>query len=115
VGGALAMGSGIRSMHFIGMLAFSLPIALAYDVPTTVASLFIAIMTSGFALAISNRPRMSSFHLSLGALLLGGGISAMHYVGMAASRFSPGSFPANTTRSSSRPMPNSNTPQRTTR
>jgi NO-binding membrane sensor protein with MHYT domain len=116
VGGALAVGSGIWSMHFIGMLAFSLPIALAYDIPTTVASLFIAaIMTSGFALAISNRPRISIFHLSLGALLLGGGISAMHYVGMAASRFSPGSFPANTTRSSSRSMPNSNTPQRTTR
>jgi diguanylate cyclase (GGDEF)-like protein len=89
VGGAVAMGSGIWSMHFIGMLAFSLPIALAYDIPTTVASLFIAIITSALALAIANRPRISIFHLSLGALLLGGGISAMHYVGMAAIQITP--------------------------
>ena len=89
VGGAVAMGSGIWSMHFIGMLAFSLPIALAYDIPTTVASLFIAIITSALALAIANRPRISIFHLTLGALLLGGGISAMHYVGMAAIQITP--------------------------
>ena len=89
VGGALAMGTGIWSMHFIGMLAFSLPIALAYDIPATVASLFIAIITSALALAIANRPRISIFHLSLGALLLGGGISAMHYVGMAAIQITP--------------------------
>ncbi len=49
-GGAVAMGGGIWSMHFIGMLAFSLPIPLAYDVGTTVASLAIAIAISGFAL-----------------------------------------------------------------
>jgi diguanylate cyclase (GGDEF)-like protein len=89
LGGALAMGSGIWSMHFIGMLAFSLPIALAYDIPTTIASLVIAIITSALALAISNRPRISILHLSLGALLLGGGISAMHYVGMAAIQITP--------------------------
>jgi diguanylate cyclase (GGDEF)-like protein len=88
-GGALAMGCGIWSMHFIGMLAFSLPIALAYDIPTTIASLFIAIITSALALAIANRPRISTFHLSLGALLLGGGISSMHYVGMAAIQITP--------------------------
>jgi len=88
-GGALAMGSGIWSMHFIGMLAFSLPIALAYDIPTTIASLFIAIITSALALKIANRPRINTFHLSLGALLLGGGISAMHYVGMAAIQITP--------------------------
>jgi len=89
VGGALAMGSGIWSMHFIGMLAFSLPIALAYDIPTTLVSLFIAIITSGFALGIANRPRISLWHLSVGAVLLGGGISAMHYVGMAAIQITP--------------------------
>ena len=88
-GGALAMGSGIWSMHFIGMLAFSLPIALAYDIPTTITSLFIAIVTSAFALSVANRPRISLVHLSLGAALLGGGISAMHYVGMAAIQITP--------------------------
>src|SRR5882672_5021366 len=88
-GGAVAMGSGIWSMHFIGMLAFSLPIALAYDIPTTITSLFIAIVTSAFALSVANRPRISLVHLSLGAALLGGGISAMHYVGMAAIQITP--------------------------
>src|SRR5262245_57653322 len=42
-GGAIAMGGGIWSMHFIGMLAFSLPILLAYDVTTTLQSLAIAV------------------------------------------------------------------------
>jgi NO-binding membrane sensor protein with MHYT domain len=88
-GGALAMGGGIWSMHFIGMLAFSLPIALAYDVPTTITSLFIAIVTSAFALVIANRPQIRFGHLFSGALLLGGGISAMHYVGMAAIQITP--------------------------
>ena len=88
-GGAVAMGSGIWSMHFIGMLAFSLPIALAYDIPTTVGSLVIAIVTSALALGIAYRPRISLFHLLMGALLLGGGICAMHYVGMAAIRITP--------------------------
>src|SRR3984885_11478674 len=53
VGGALAMGCGIWSMHFIGMLAFSLPIPLTYDLGLTVASLVIAIAISGFALSVS--------------------------------------------------------------
>ena len=89
VGGALAMGMGIWSMHFIGMLAFSLPIALAYDIPTTVASLVIAIVASGFALTIANRPQISLLHLCIGAVLLGSGISSMHYVGMAAIQITP--------------------------
>jgi diguanylate cyclase len=67
------MGTGIWSMHFIRMLAFSLPIALAYDIPTTLASLLIAIIISGFALGIANRPRISSSHLTVGPVLLGAG------------------------------------------
>src|SRR5450631_246370 len=45
--GAITMGIGIWSMHFIGMLAYSLPIGLRYDVPTTLLSLVIAVLTSG--------------------------------------------------------------------
>jgi diguanylate cyclase len=89
IGGAVAMGSGIWSMHFIGMLSLSLSIALAYDIPTTLYSLVIAIVISAFALAVANRPKISLFHLSISALLLGGGISAMHYVGMAAIQITP--------------------------
>jgi len=49
LGGAFSMGTGIWSMHFIGMLAFSLPIPMGYDVPITLLSMLIAIVVSGFA------------------------------------------------------------------
>jgi diguanylate cyclase len=88
-GGAFAMGIGIWSMHFIGMLAFSLPISIAYDIPITIASLLIAIASSGFALSIANRPQISLPHLTIGAVLLGGGICAMHYAGMAGIEITP--------------------------
>src|ERR1700741_2382857 len=52
--GAVAMGAGIWSMHFIGMLAFQLPIPMAYDIPITLLSLLIAVLVSGFALYIVN-------------------------------------------------------------
>jgi NO-binding membrane sensor protein with MHYT domain/signal transduction histidine kinase len=84
VGGAIAMGTGIWSMHFIGMLAFSLPIALRYGIGTTIASLVIAIGTSGFALSLASRAHLGIGRLIVGALLMGAGISAMHYSGMAA-------------------------------
>lgn len=88
-GGAIAMGAGIWSMHFIGMLAFSLPIPLAYDIPLTVASLVIAIVISGFALMVASNPQISMAHLTIAALILGAGISAMHYTGMAAIEIAP--------------------------
>jgi NO-binding membrane sensor protein with MHYT domain/signal transduction histidine kinase len=84
LGGAVAMGTGIWSMHFIGMLAFSLPIPLRYGIATTLASLAIAIITSGFALAIASRPQLGLRRLTIGAIVMGAGISAMHYSGMAA-------------------------------
>jgi NO-binding membrane sensor protein with MHYT domain len=84
VGGALAMGCGIWSMHFIGMLAFSLPIPLTYDLGLTVASLVIAIAISGFALSVASNPEISLTQLSFSAAIMGAGISAMHYSGMAA-------------------------------
>ena len=84
LGGAVAMGTGIWSMHFIGMLAFSVAIPLRYQIVTTVGSLVIAIITSGFALAIASRSELSLRRLGFGALVMGMGISAMHYSGMAA-------------------------------
>jgi diguanylate cyclase len=88
--GAIAMGVGIWSMHFVGMLAFSLPISLAYDVPVTLASLAVAIVTSGFALAITSGRRLTVPRLAGGAVIMGAGISAMHYMGMAAITVLPG-------------------------
>ena len=89
-GGAIAMGVGTWSTHFIGMLAFVLPIDLGYDVPLVLLSLLIAIGFSGFALWLATQPRLPALQLSLGAVLLGLGISAMHYTGMAAMRMQPG-------------------------
>ena len=90
LGGAFAMGMGIWSMHFIGMLAFSLPIAMAYDVGVTVVSMMIAIVVSGFALLTVTRTSLSTRNLVAGGVLMGLGISSMHYTGMAAMEVQPG-------------------------
>ncbi|WP_439858604.1 putative bifunctional diguanylate cyclase/phosphodiesterase [Pseudomonas sp. MBLB4136] len=89
-GGALAMGIGIWSMHFIGMLAMSLPIPLGYDLVITLLSLAMAVLASGFALWLVSQPQMPRWHWLLGSLVMGAGISAMHYVGMQALRMQPG-------------------------
>ncbi|MFK9084169.1 putative bifunctional diguanylate cyclase/phosphodiesterase [Pseudomonas neuropathica] len=89
-GGAFAMGVGVWSMHFIGMLAFKLPIDLGYDLPITVLSLLIGILSCGFALWLVSQARLPAWQLAFGALVMGAGISAMHYTGMAAMRMQPG-------------------------
>lgn len=89
-GGALAMGVGIWSMHFIGMLAFKLPIQLGYDFTLTAGSLLIAVLSSWFALWLVSQQRLPWWHLGLGALFMGAGISSMHYMGMAALEMQPG-------------------------
>ena len=88
-GGAFAMGMGIWSMHFIGMLAFSLPIAMAYDAGITLASMAIAIVVSGFALYTVSRRSLSLRNLLAGGVLMGLGICSMHYTGMAAMEVTP--------------------------
>lgn len=89
-GGAIAMGSGIWAMHFVGMLAFRLPIPLAYDIPITLVSLLLPIAVSGLALWQVRAPHLSHARLAASALLMGAGINAMHYTGMAAMRMAPG-------------------------
>ncbi|MDH4581871.1 EAL domain-containing protein [Pseudomonas sp. BN415] len=89
-GGAIAMGIGIWSMHFIGMLAFSLPIPLGYDLSLTLLSLLIAVLVSGFALWLVSQPEQPLWQLLCGAVTMGAGISSMHYLGMHAMRMVPG-------------------------
>ncbi|MGV8926706.1 MAG: putative bifunctional diguanylate cyclase/phosphodiesterase [Ewingella sp.] len=89
-GGALSMGIGIWSMHFIGMLAFSIPVSMGYDPLITLFSMVIAIVSSAFALWLVCHERLPTQSLLFGALLMGGGIAAMHYTGMAAMRMMPG-------------------------
>ncbi|MHB1959244.1 MAG: putative bifunctional diguanylate cyclase/phosphodiesterase [Acidobacteriaceae bacterium] len=89
-GGAFAMGTGIWSMHFIGMLAFSLPMPMDYDPWITLLSLAIALASSAFALWLVCQEELPWTRLTGGALLLGAGVAGMHYTGMAAMRMTPG-------------------------
>src|SRR5580765_3868014 len=86
LGGAGAMGLGIWSMHYIGMLAFILPIPVAYHWPTVLLSLFAAILASVVALGVVSRQEMGWFRALAGSVLMGAGIAGMHYIGMAAMR-----------------------------
>jgi NO-binding membrane sensor protein with MHYT domain/CheY-like chemotaxis protein len=90
VGGAVAMGSGIWAMHFVGMLAFRLPIPIAFDLPLTLASLLLPIAASCLALWQVSRAELGPVRLGVSAVLMGIGINAMHYTGMAAMRMEPG-------------------------
>lgn len=90
VGGALVMGSGIWSMHFVGMLAMELPVSVGYDPATTFLSWLAAVGVSALALTIAARDRLSPTVLLSGAVAMGGGICVMHYTGMAALQMQPG-------------------------
>jgi len=82
--GAVALGAGIWSMHFIGMLAFRLCTPIRYDPQITVLSVLPAILASWIALEILSRDRISARQLMIGGILVGAGIGAMHYAGMSA-------------------------------
>jgi PAS domain S-box-containing protein len=86
LGGAGAMGTGIWSMHYIGMLAFVLPVPVAYHWPTVLLSLLAAILASVVALGVVSRQKMGASRAVVGSVLMGAGIASMHYIGMAAMR-----------------------------
>ena len=88
--GSLAMGSGIWSMHFVGMAAFTLPIPVSYDLGITVFSWVAAVAVSGLALHLVSRGSLSATRIGLGALAMGAGVCVMHYAGMGAMRMDPG-------------------------
>ena len=80
--GAISMGGGIWSMHFVGMLAFSLPCGITYDPLGTALSMIPGMLASGIALgAISKPDEPGLSRLSVSAVLMGAGIAAMHYLG----------------------------------
>ena len=87
-GGALAMGLGIWSMHYVGMEALRLPIAVQYDWPTVLLSMIAAVSASAVALFVVSRKVMRMPSAVAGSLLMGGGIAAMHYIGMESMRLS---------------------------
>jgi NO-binding membrane sensor protein with MHYT domain len=80
---ATAMGGGIWSMHFIAMLAFSLPVPVGYSIPITLISLAIAINVTAVGFAIIAGARTTQ-RLVLAGTIMGLGVAAMHYTGMVA-------------------------------
>lgn len=97
VGGAFAMGAGIWSMHFIGMLAFVMAMPVNYELSWTASSMVVAIICAGFALFLLREARTPTAYMAAGGIILGFGIAAMHYTGMAGMadmhiRYLPGLF-----------------------
>jgi diguanylate cyclase (GGDEF)-like protein/PAS domain S-box-containing protein len=84
--GGMVMGVGVWAMHFIGMLAFSIPCGVQYDPLTTFISMLPGVAASTLALAIISRPTLSVKRLAWAGVLFGAGIGTMHYTGMAALR-----------------------------
>jgi diguanylate cyclase (GGDEF)-like protein/PAS domain S-box-containing protein len=89
LGGSIAMGTGIWAMHFVGMLSFSLPIALGYTKLLTFVSWVAAVAVSTVALWVASRGSLTLPRLAVGSLAMGAGICSMHYIGMAAMDMSP--------------------------
>ncbi|RYF44840.1 MAG: hypothetical protein EOO27_42545, partial [Comamonadaceae bacterium] len=88
-GGALSMGTGIWSMHFIGMLGSSIGMPMVFGPWRTLLSLLIAVIVSGMALQLVSRQALSRRSLAVGGAVMGAGIVSMHYVGMMAMEISP--------------------------
>ncbi|MEI6556985.1 MAG: EAL domain-containing protein [Rhodospirillaceae bacterium] len=83
---AVSLGLGTWAMHFIGMLAFSLPCGVRYDLTTTLASMLPVILAGGVAFHLISRPACGWPRIAVAGAVLGAGIGIMHFSGMAALR-----------------------------
>src|ERR1044071_7463453 len=79
LGGSIAMGSGIWSMHFVAMLAFHLPVAISYDVPLVALSYLAAVAASAFALFVASRSKVGTARILAAGCCLGLAVVTMHY------------------------------------
>jgi PAS domain S-box-containing protein len=84
IAGSFAMGIGIWSMHFVGMLALRLPVAVSYDVALVTLSVVMAISSAAVAFTLVSWEVVSTGSFLAGAICMGLAISGMHYTGMAA-------------------------------
>jgi NO-binding membrane sensor protein with MHYT domain len=84
--GGLALGAGIWSMHFVGMLGFALPCGVSYNPWVTAFSMIPGILASIFSLRLISQPQIDWKQLVIGGTLFGAGVGVMHYAGMAAMR-----------------------------
>lgn len=82
--GAVVMGTGVWSMHFVGMLAFHLDVKVKYDISLTVLSLFASVVSSFIAFYITMPKDINWVKIAIGGMFMGSGIVTMHYTGMEA-------------------------------
>jgi len=96
--GAVVLGAGVWSMHFIGMLAFDLCSMARYNNWVTMLSILPSFLASWVALGLLARKRVTRWQLVTGGVIVGAGIGVMHYSGMEAAtsslalRFDPPIF-----------------------
>lgn len=89
--GAVAIGTGVFTMHFIAMMGFTAEsVHLNYEVPITLASLGVAIVVVGIGLFTVGYLGRTAFALTAGGIVTGLGIAAMHYLGMAGMKMDRG-------------------------
>lgn len=81
--GSIALGGGVWSMHFVGMLAFDLCTPVEYGWQLTILSVLPSIAASLVALNLIIQKTITLKQIFLGGVLVGAGIGTMHYVGMA--------------------------------
>lgn len=86
IAAAIAMGGGIWAMHFVGMLAWIMPMPVAYDSGITVASLLLPVIVTGIGLFTVNADASSAGRTLVAGALMGSGIVSMHYLGMSGMR-----------------------------
>ncbi|HSH54711.1 MAG TPA: diguanylate cyclase [Methylotenera sp.] len=89
IAGGVTLGMAVWSMHFIGMLAFHLPIPIAYDSWLTFISVLPVIAAALLGFYLLRSPKLQLKKIVIGGFFMGLGITAMHYTGMAALRMQP--------------------------
>ena len=83
-GGAVAMGSGLCAMHLTGMLAYRLPIAVDYHLPTLAISWLAGVFAALAIVYVASRESLTPVGLAGGCLAVGAGIAVMQFAAMAA-------------------------------
>lgn len=89
--GGVCLGSGIWSMHFVGMSAYTMPMGMemSFNGWLTLLSWVPAVMASTLALYVITRPTVKARSIVASSLIMGAGICAMHYGGMYAMQMQP--------------------------
>ncbi len=88
VAAGFALGGGTWAAHFVGMLAYRPGLPMGFDVPTTLASMVVAVFGCTAGLALFLRPRSDWWMAVASGIVVGGSICAMHFIGMSAVRVS---------------------------